>query len=187
MKKLLILMLVLGLASVANAITLKISVGGIVDPPDSTINIMPSDYLILDIHCTSGYNSAADNQYFALVCDTTAGTITGGVCLIPPAPSLSAMNGPSAVAAGWTLPDSEDGPWGGIAGNPAGEVAPPGKYFDEFLFHCIKEGDVVIKLYTTPDGGLPYTLQDTQIIHQIPEPASMLLLGLGGLLLRRRK
>jgi hypothetical protein len=44
---------------------------------------------------------------------------------------------------------------------------------------------VKITLWDVGEGyGSP---QDTIIVHQIPEPTTMLLLGLGGLLLRRRK
>jgi len=86
MKKLLILVLVLGLVSVANAaMTLKISVNGITDIEDSQINIQPSQHLVLDIW-SSGYSGVADAMYCALVVDTKLATITGGVVKIPPAP-----------------------------------------------------------------------------------------------------
>ena len=48
MKKLLVLLMVLGIASAANA-ALLISVDGVVDPPDSEINLQPSETAILDI------------------------------------------------------------------------------------------------------------------------------------------
>jgi hypothetical protein len=187
MKKLLVLMLVLGMVSAANAaMTLKISVDGVVDVPDSEISILPSQFLDLDIW-SSGYNSAADAMYCALVVDTKYGTITGGVVLIPPAPSFSSMQGPSAVADGFPgLLADEDGPYGAIAGSPAGEVAPAGTYIDGFLFHCEAIGDATIRLITTPDFE-NWAVADMVTIHQIPEPATMLLLGLGGLFLRRRK
>ena len=188
MKKLLVLMLVLGMASAANALVVQISAGGDPEPIDSEIWLMPSETIVLDIVCTSGHDStAADDQFWALVVDPQYGTITGGVCCMPPAPSMSALYGPS-IQTDWPgfvqLPD--DGPWGCIASAP-GEAAPPGIYFDEFIFHCEEVGDAIIQLWTSPDG-VTMTLQDTLIIHQIPEPATMLLLGLGGLaLLRRRK
>jgi hypothetical protein len=55
-----------------------------------------------------------------------------------------------------------------------------GKQF-EYMFHCTGLGDVSITLWE--DYGMP----DAILIHQVPEPATIMLLGLGGLLLRRRK
>jgi len=53
----------------------------------------------------------------------------------------------------------------------------------DFEFKCTALGDVVVTLYrddlVTPINSIT--------IHQVPEPVSMVLLGLGGLLLRRRK
>jgi hypothetical protein len=55
---------------------------------------------------------------------------------------------------------------------------------DKILFHCDGEGDVTVTLSALGSYGNVDT--DTITIHQIPEPASMLLLGLGGLFLRRK-
>ncbi len=48
MKKLLVLMMVLGIASAAN-VSLLISVDGVVDPPDTEINLLPSEDAIISI------------------------------------------------------------------------------------------------------------------------------------------
>jgi hypothetical protein len=53
-------------------------------------------------------------------------------------------------------------------------------------FHCEGAGDVTLKLYTVNDAYTELTLVDSVIVHQIPEPITMTLLGLGGLFLRRR-
>jgi len=60
-----------------------------------------------------------------------------------------------------------------------------GTLVDLIDFHCTGEGDVILLLFD-PDTLEMY---DTQVIHQvpIPEPMTVVLLGLGGLLLRRRK
>jgi hypothetical protein len=190
MKKLLIFVLVLGMASLASAMTLNISVDGIVDPPDSLITLYPSDYVTLDIH-SSGYHNGPDYDdavYFALVADTGYGTISGGHVCIPPAPGDSSIiEGVSPVDAGMCS-EPENGIYGWIGALiTSGSVdTPAGIYFDEIVFHCEGPGDVVVKLYTTTDFST-IDLVDSVVIHQIPEPATIALLGLGGLLLRRRK
>ena len=190
MKKLLILSLVLGLATAASAMTLQIAVSTgpdewDIDPVDSEIFLCPSMELELGIW-SSGYTGIADAVYIALVCQTADGTISGGATVIPPAPSMSLYEGPSAAGDGFPgLDQGEDGPYVSVAG-ALGETAPAGVYFDDFWLHCEREGDVIVRLISSPDFG-SWTLEDTLVIHQIPEPATMLLLGLGGLLLRRRK
>jgi hypothetical protein len=188
MKKLLALMLVFGLASLANAMTLQISVNGQPAPPDTEIWLTPSETIRLDIYSPDGYVSG-DDTYFALVVDPMYGTITGGAPTAA-APPDSGIYGPSVQTdvPGWiALPD--DGPYGSIL-NIAGTAVDPGTYIDDFIFHCEDIlFDTVISLYSDPafDPGTT-TLEDQIIIHNIPEPATMALLSLGGLfLLRRRK
>ncbi len=182
MKKLLILMLVLGVTSLANgAMTLQISVGGVLDPVDSEIFLLVSETIMLDIHSPDGYNGTED-CYWALVADVDYGTITGGVPT-GAAPAESAWFGDNAQASGLCLPP-EDGSWGFI-GDVSGVPVGPGVYIDEILFHCVGPGDAIVNLYSTLDG-ITMVLEDTVIIHQ-PEPMTIALLGLGGLLLRRRK
>jgi hypothetical protein len=71
MRKLLVLTIVLGI-SVAAPAALQISVDGDPDPVDSEITIIPSDYLILDIH---GNVPAITNMYWIMVVNQTAGTL----------------------------------------------------------------------------------------------------------------
>jgi hypothetical protein len=62
---------------------------------------------------------------------------------------------------------------------------PPGNWFEVDLT-CLKAGvDVFVELY---DGAAPFSLLDSLTIHQVPEPMTLALLGLGGLfMIRRRK
>jgi hypothetical protein len=185
MKKLLILMLVLGLASVASA-GLQISVGGVQEPIDSQINICPSDHLVLDIwtdaRIAPGIGEVAG---YALVCQSADASISGGISLYPEDPGITIGDGAAGV--GFPVAQGEDGVWGMIALAVIPEIPAGATIFDLIDFHCEwGPNDVVVKLYSTADW-VNANLEDSVIIHQVPEPASMLLLGLGGLLLRRRK
>jgi hypothetical protein len=184
MKKLLVVMLVFGMASLANAMTLQISAGGVLDPVDTQISLMPSETIVIDIHSPDGY-VLGDDVYFSLIVDPAYGSITGGV-VTAAAPPDSGIYGYDALANGMSPGGVDDGPWGAVM-NIAGTAVAPGVYFDDFIFHCEAIGEAVVSLWSTPDFAT-FTLEDQLTIHQIPEPATMALLSLGGLfLLRRRK
>jgi hypothetical protein len=180
MKKVLVLMLVLGIASVANA-GLVISVGGVVDPPETQVNLTPSEEVIIDIHGIAP--SPMMGGFMAVQGPATldmsnmnmvyAGDLSFAADLMDVDPDIYAaiegILGPCSDILYYEFFDS-------------GGLQPLGLCLDNMILHCEGLGDVTLTL-TDPDV-VPL---DTQIIHQIPEPASMLLLGLGGLLLRRRK
>jgi hypothetical protein len=117
--------------------------------------------------------------------------MSGGVAVLAGGHTDWRFEGPTndAVGSGAEgVPAGENGSWGAMTTFGA---AIPGNtpIFDQILFHCESDnGDTIISLWNAGDSfvitGQPW---DTVIIHQIPEPATMLLLGLGGLLLRRRK
>jgi hypothetical protein len=198
MKKLLVVLLVLAMATAANAaITgLVISVNGQIDPPETSISMFPSDYAVIDVHGTDG--TAMNPQLFLLV--VGPGKIAGGVILYGVG-GLKGYYDEEAKLAEWEMTheeavafmaDPENG-WGvpGVTDFSYMSIVttstPPeptiGKLVDEIMFHCVGPGDVTLMLFDADT----LTVVDTQVIHQIPEPATMLLLGLGSLLLRRRK
>ena len=185
MKKFLIFVLVLGMASMASAV-LQISVhnnppGGEtwdpMNPADSEITVLPSHYLMIDIWTTTTINSGVGEGYFLLGLTATKGTLSGGDSMWP---AEGGVNYYSGMGTGF-LPPEEVGDLATVA-----TFSPiTGVVFDHIIFHCEGPGDAVLHLYEDA-FGTPGVI-DTVIIHQIPEPATIALLGLGSLLLRRRK
>ena len=187
MKKLLIFMLVLGMASLVNALptSLQISVNGVDEPVDSDIWLLPTETIELDIWTTAEiYSEGGLEGYFALGVDPAYGTLTGGVSLYPSEAGTVYYSG----SGGSYLPSPEAGDFGTIGSMQPSGSGMTGVIFDSIIFHCEAAGDAIINLYTVDFAATPvYSLIDSVIIHQIPEPMTVLLLGLGGLFLRRRK
>ena len=67
MKKLLVICLVLGMASVAGA-TLQISVNGNPEPIDSEITIFPSDEIVLDVWTDSDISTTDPGSWHYGTC-----------------------------------------------------------------------------------------------------------------------
>jgi hypothetical protein len=185
MKKLLVLLILVGLTTMASA-ALQISVGGDPEPVDSEIWLLPSETIFLDVWTDATIDKDDADTWFngwALVVDTTHGSIVPGMVTAKFSGDAGYTIFPNAVANG-LYPGPEDGV-GGTA-TPVDTTADPGDVlFDEIIFHCEDFIDATILLYTTQDY-VTYTLNDSVIIHQ-PEPMTVALLGLGGLFLRRRR
>ena len=195
MRKLLILMLVLGMASAANAaFTLVTATGpapGVApgqgdysDPVDSELNIAPTDYLWVGIYNdTDGTTAVPQKGQFLLALGTGPASWTYGSQMYQPPLVMGTSNvyygnsmdmgiglGPTDI---WyaVLTDGVPGTF-----NLAGVL-------DAKELHCLELGeDAVVTLLDTT-----LTVLDQITIHQIPEPMTMALLGVGALFLRRRK
>jgi len=62
MKKLIVLLTVLAMATVSNA-ALKISVNGAIDPPDTTVTLLISDWATIDVY-SNGDATSMEGPYF---------------------------------------------------------------------------------------------------------------------------
>ena len=163
MKKFLVLALVLSVASLATA---GLSLNG-------PAIMAPSDIATIELVADPGEGGLL----YVVVLEGDPGTLLTGAAG-PAAGDLGEALG--YVEGGWnssgyelTVADS-----GGIL---------PGGIVGLFDFHCDGPGDVVIRVYNDAVG---YEIGDevaALTITQIPEPATMALLGLGALVLRRKK
>jgi hypothetical protein len=187
MKKLLVLALVLSMATMASA-ALQISVGGTQTATEVTITDVPSGTLSLGIWTDSPI--AVLDGFNGLLVATQLGSIdylSGSVVKVDSGTSFE-RNGNAHYALGDSsalLPASEEG-LGFYAFMFDNAATANQDILGSIAFHCEGAGDVTLKLYTVNDDYTAITLVDSVIIHQVPEPMTMTLLGLGGLFLRRR-
>jgi hypothetical protein len=191
MKKLLVFMLVLGLASVASAAVvanLELSIDGVRDGMYNTteVYILPCDTLLIDVYNNSA-GPISDQFWLGLQInntnpyapDTDEGEWYRETMTTPnPAAGNAASAGNGGYGNQWWSFDT------GLYGMEPGQYPVAGTWFT-CVFHCLSDSDVYINLYDT-SGSI---LEDSILVHQhaIPEPATIALLSLGGLLLRKKR
>ena len=173
MRKLAALILVFGLAAMANAgLTLNVS---------ETL-LMPSDSVTISI---MGDGVTAQPQDCWLIANgpgTTGGTIlvyTGDLSSVA---DFAVGDGSDILEtfiqpAGFTL--ATTAMYANFAAGAAGVLSGT---LSTSIFHCEGIGDVMVSLMSADLS----TVMDSVIIQQIPEPMTLALLGLGGLFIRRR-
>ena len=175
MKKLIVVVLVLALASVANA-TLSFDVPGAVN---GEITIYVSDTISIGIY-SDGTGAGGLGQYSAILVNSNpaGGEWTGDYTIAGP----DITRGDATVEVGAygdpTLVEIIN-----VKGDLTQLVPGTGFTVD---FHCLMADETVeILLIDLAEGDVPV---DVLTVHQlIPEPMTIALLGLGGLFLRRRK
>jgi hypothetical protein len=169
MRKFLVLALVLGIASAANAVT--ILVDG-VDPGDS-IEIAEGLTPVITVVGEDGSSWLG----YIIIEEGGAGELGNGA-------NLDAAGDLGAVA-----PYTEAG-WGtgyeltsatSPGGSPATAAGP--QFTFDYTGGALGQ-TATISLFVDPEYGMP---ADSVTITIVPEPMTVILLGLGGLLLRRRK
>ena len=210
MKKLLIALVVLSLTSFANASLFEISVNGdIVD--ETWIEVVPSGEITIDIHMLEPQFQGGDLRL--LLSNTNAEIDATGYTYTDPIPTdvvpgagyyavVSPWEGAPSIVPEAPNPQSVLFTMGNLSNNTTGTDPTLGSYIllDNILVHCLGPGDVTLSLiaagpvyYHDDTAGAFSTLYqagtilDSIVIHQVPEPATLALLGLGGLFLRRRK
>jgi len=181
MKNILIVFAVLAMASVANA-TLSLSVDGRID--QSTILSYPSEYTVIDVHSLNEKavwtniivlegEGSVDLSGMTIIRDADIDEFIIDVSAHPDFKAFVEDLGYDPFA----ITYSE---FVHISGVP--KDIPNGVMIDGIKLHCERLGNVIVSLLDCADGRL----LDQVIIYQIPEPITFALLGLGGLMLRRR-
>jgi len=169
MKKIITTLLAMSMVVGANAamtVVIQDDAGGWQSYEDSTLTITPSTNLVWGV--------MDDGQ-------TAAGMYTMGIV------GPGSITSPTVLSSGVTAFLTDDTATASSYGvdNPyiAMELVQSvvGVLYTS-TFHCEGEGDVT--LYAFNDN---FVVEDTQVIHQVPEPATLAILGIGGLLLRKRR
>lgn len=182
MKKIFILLLVFGLSQLAGA-EIMISLDGVTGIDEYIM--APSDTVTIGMYNAGGTTPIDFLAYLTFYYPAESGYSLSNLRLGP-----AGGNFPDG-SAGWIGPylyEDYEEIFFTQAWWPSPEVEPVG---DMFLvdFQLVAAVDVTIELWDWRDPEEPadMILVDTLAIRIIPEPATLLLLGLGGLLLRKKK
>jgi hypothetical protein len=177
MKKLLVLSLVLGVASLASA---GLDLSGY---DGSVLNV--NDTVALSVSTNADVTAFQLFNYVVIV-KSGNGTLSGGTAaygnILGDLPIGGFNVGEYSGMAATYLASFMNMPTAGT------------EFVSDIGFTCTGAGDVVVELWTVVDMDPSEaddfqldTLEDSITISQVPEPATLALLGLGALVLRRKK
>ena len=202
MKKMLVLMLVLGVSSMASAGTIDLVISSwgpdpgqnppVTDPidPVSEITIGPSEWVNLDIIYTGAVEDPPVIQLSVYVNVTGPATLDMTDLTIPVEmwdPDVTYSPGVVGNTMVYSTGFQDVPPYGGYTGDIL---------IDHILIHCDGEGEVTVTLADFVNAGGMGTIDlnwasvaigPGVTITQVPEPMTLALLGMGGLFLVRRK
>jgi hypothetical protein len=173
MKKMLTLVLVLAVASLANAaMTLTISGAPAIMAPGETATLRIT---------ASGFTQG-DGISWGLLCDPANGIISGGTAAALPNATM-VQTDPE-----WQTYYPQAGINGLIDTFETSDTytCAGGDYIFDITFTAVAGPFAVIQLVTTNDFE-NFPVVDSASVQIVPEPITMSLLGLGGLFLRRKK
>ena len=168
-----ILIAVLSITVSASA-EMFITVDGVINPPeyDVAINGTASIGLYADSEMPQG-------AYFLIITNDGPGSLDYGEIeilyqgdvIIPPDPPINVPGWKSIIEISFA--DTVE---------PIEPVI--GQLVNNITFQCEGPGDVYITLF---DATVEWCISDDQLIHQVPEPGTIALLGMGMLMLKRRR